>query len=173
MYVSSMTDMSRNLMTQPYSVTMSGVSNIPNVTYLIMSDPAQSHLIVTRSAATPFQLPLFPVVTLTSQSRQVMPLYSLVTEPSVSWTGLRPGLSTGARQTMRPVELTQVSGSTVSATASTLPGDVCSRGDYLNSSDRVNASMQGVCSNREALASTSPLNLGVFANQIPPLPKYI
>ena len=56
-------------------------------------------------------------------------------------------------------------------TTSTLPRSICSRDNYLNVSD---FSTQGVIvsSSAQGVAAPSPLHLGVFCNQIPPLPNF-
>ena len=47
-------------------------------------------------------------------------------------------------------------------------------GRDVNVHDRVSASVQSalVSSSDQGAVATSPLNLGVFANQIPPIPKF-
>ena len=49
-----------------------------------------------------------------------------------------------------------------------------SRGNYLNVPDSVNFSAQSlpVTSSNQGAVASSPLNLGVLTNQIPPLPKF-
>ena len=87
--------------TQSYPVTLSELSSVPSVTDLIMSESAQSRMMVTQSAVNSLQLPVFSMVNVTTQSEQRMPTgqsYSLITAPSVSWTGQRPPLSYSASQ---------------------------------------------------------------------------
>ena len=96
---------------QPFSVRISGLSSVPTVTHLIMSNLAQPH-------TAPLRFPLFSTAALLTQGGQEMttrPLYSLVTEPSVSWAGQRPPLSTRVRHTMTctPGEFAQVSDNTI------------------------------------------------------------
>ena len=88
--------------TQSYPVTLAEPSSIPSVTDLITSDSAQSRVIVTER---PPQLPVFSMATVTTQSEQVKTMrqpYSLITTPSVSWTGQRPPLSCCSRQIVTP-----------------------------------------------------------------------
>ena len=113
-------------------------------------------MIVTQSAVNPLQLPVFSMANVTTQSEQRMPTrqsYSLITAPSVSWTGQRPPLSCSASQIV-------TSGHTF--------------GRDLNIRDRVSVTTQSafVSSSDQGAVASSPLNLGVFANQIPPIPKF-
>ena len=97
--VSSLTDMIMSHSTQSYPATLSGLSSVPSVTDLIMSESGQSRVMVTQSGVNPLQLPVFSMAIVTTQSEQRMPtrqLYSLITAPSVSWTGQRPPLSCSA-----------------------------------------------------------------------------
>jgi len=91
-------------------------------------------------------------------------LYSLSTEPSVSWTGQRPHISVGARYLKTPGELVQVSSSTGSVPETTLSGSN-GRSYYTNASDREDVIMQNavVSSVNQGAAVPSPLNLGVLA----------
>ena len=154
--VSSSTTMIMSHSTQSYPVMLSGFNSVPSVTDLMTSDSPQSPAIVTQSAVNSLQLPVFSMATVTIQSEQVMPTrqsYSLITAPSVSWTGQRPPFSCGARQIVTP-------GHTF--------------GRDLNTHDRVSASTQSalLSSSDQGAVASSPLNLGVFANQIPPIPKF-
>ena len=104
---------------------------------------------VTQSGVNPLQLPVFSMANVTTQSEQMMPTrqsYSLITAPSISWAGQRPPHSYNASQIV-------TSGHTF--------------GRDLNIHDRVSVNTECIC----AVAS-SPLNLGVFANQIPPIQKF-
>ena len=154
--VSSSTTMIMSHSTQSYPVMLSGFNSVPSVTDLMTSNSPQSPAIVTQSAINSLQLPVFSMATVTTQSEQVMPTrqsYSLITAPSVSWTGQRPPLSCGARQIVTP-------GHTF--------------GRDLNTHDRVSASTRSalLSSSDQGAVASSPLNLGVFANQIPPIPKF-
>ena len=109
------------------------------------------------SAVTSHQLPSFSTVTSTTWSLPVMSMrepYSMVTEPSVLWTGQRLPVFTGLGQRV-------TSGQT-------------SRENYLNVPDRINVSAQSlpVTSSNQGAIVSSPSNLGVLTNQIPPLPKF-
>ena len=87
--------------TQSYPVTLLGLSSVPSVTDLIMSESAQSRMMVTQSAVNSLQLPVFTTANVTTQSEQRMPTrqsYYLITEPSVPLTGQRPPLSCSASQ---------------------------------------------------------------------------
>ena len=142
--------------TQSYPVTLSELSSVPSVTDLIMSESAQSCVMVTQSAVNSLQLPVFSMANVTTQSEQRMPIrqsYFLVTAPSVSWTGQRPPLSCSASQIV-------TSGNTF--------------GRDLNIYDRVSVNTQSafVSSSDQGVVASSPLNVGVFANQIPPIPKF-
>ena len=64
--VSSLTDVVMSHSTESYPITLAGLSS---VTHLI-SDSAQSHVIVTNSAVNPLQLPMFTLVTVTTESEQ-------------------------------------------------------------------------------------------------------
>ena len=102
--VSSPTDEVISHSTQSYQVALAGLSSIPSVTDLI-SDSTQSH-VITNSAVSPLQLPVFSMATVVTQSERVLEMgkpYSLTTipiaTPSVSWTGQRPlPLSCSSRQ---------------------------------------------------------------------------
>ena len=54
-----------------HAVTLGGLSSIPNVTDLI-SDSAQSHVIVTNSPVSSMQSPVFSMATVTTQSERVL-----------------------------------------------------------------------------------------------------
>ena len=73
--------------------------------------------------------------------------------------------------TCTPGEFAQVSDNTVSMTTSTLPRGICSRDNYLNVSDFSTQSVF-VSSSAQGVDSPSPLHLGVFNNQISPLPRF-
>ena len=76
--------------TQSYPITLSGLSSVPSVIDLVMSESAQSRAMVTQSAVNPLQLPVFSNANVTTQSEQRMPTkqsYSLIIALSVSWTG--------------------------------------------------------------------------------------
>ena len=64
--VSSPTDGVMSHSTQSYQVALAGLSSIPSVTNLI-SDSAQSH-VITNSAVSPLQLPVFSMATVATQS---------------------------------------------------------------------------------------------------------
>ena len=154
--VSSSTTMIMSHSTHSYPVMLSGFNSVPSVTDLMTSDSPQSPAIVTQSVVNSLQLPVFSMATVTTQSEQVMPTrqsYSLITAPSVSWTGQRPPFSCGARQIVTP-------GHTF--------------GRDLNTHDRVSASTQSalLSSSDQGAVASSPLNLEVFANQIPPISKF-
>ena len=154
--VPSLTDVIMSRSTQSYPVTLAEPSSIHSATDLITSDSIQSRVIVTESTVRPLQLPVFSMATVTTQSEQVMAMrqpYSLITSPSVSWTGQRPPLSCSSRQIVTP-------------------GVIFGRD--MPVLDRVSASTQSalVSSSDQGVVASSPLNLGVFANQIPPIPKF-
>ena len=67
---------------QSFLVTILELSNVPSVTNLTMSDPGQPH-------TASLYFPLFSSAALPTQGGQEKPirqLYSLVTEPFLSWT---------------------------------------------------------------------------------------
>ena len=139
--------------TQSYPVTLLGLSSVPSVTDLIMSESPQSHVMVTQSTVNSLQLPVFSTANVTTQSEQRMPTrqsYYLITEPSVPLTGQRPPLSCSASQIV-------TSGNTF--------------GRDLNIHDRVSVNTQSsfVSNSDQGAAASSPLNVGVFANQYPVL----
>jgi len=139
-----------------------------------MSLSAQPHTVLSPLSVTLPQLPPFSLTTLTTQNEQLMPnrqLYSLLTEPSVSWTGQRPHISVGARHSKTPGELVRVSSSTGSVPEITLSGSN-GRSYFTNARDRDDVILQNVPSVNQGPAVPSPLNLGVLANQVPPLPRF-
>lgn len=96
------------------------------------------------------------MVPLTTLNEQLLPerrAYSLIAEPSVSWTGQRLPLSTGVRQRVTP-------------------GQMC-RDSYVNIYNRVNIGTQSLCvvSSDQGAVASSHMNPGVLASQIPPLPS--
>ena len=83
---------------------VSGPSSLRSMADQAMSLSAQPHTVVSPLSVTLPQLPPFSLTTLTTQNEQLMPnrqLYSLLTEPSVSWTGQRPHISVGARHSKK------------------------------------------------------------------------
>ena len=109
------------------------------------------------SAVTSGRLPSFSTVTSTTWSLPAMSIrepWSMVAEPSVSWRGQGLPVFSGLGQRM-------TSGQT-------------NRGNYLNVTDSVNVGAQSlpVTSSNQGTVASSPFNLGVLTNQIPPLPKF-
>ena len=146
--------------TRPYPVTATlGCDSICGMTDVMTSTNLTQHsVMITQSTGlSSHQLPSFSTVTSTTWSLPVMSMrepYSMVTEPSVLWTGqgLPVFAGLGQRVTSRQT----------------------SRENYLNVPGRINVSAQSlpVTSSNQGAIVSSPSNLGVLTNQILPLPKF-